>query len=1100
VLPLPLRKRKDIPDYLSISASMLGRAVLVCFLLVPRIVQAQKIITQFRHFGTSEGLSEGSILCMMQDSKGFIWVGTRHGLNKYDGYTFKHYTAKSYDTSGLQSDVILALCEDSAHTIWVGTRGGGLYALDPKTDRMVHYRFDAKNVRSIASDDIRSLLVDRNRKLWIGTRSEGLNSFDPRTKQFVRYRIPQADFPSDDPNRIEGLFEGDDGRIILNAIHAPSVFDPVTSTAMPFLSDHATKNHRIEYVWPSGVKGKILCSVIIGESKRQICFIDYADRTTVEPLSELPNSALASVGIQPNILRPSNMTNDLGSYLISTTSALYTIRLSSHSIESVLLHSQDLGDITLNDLTCGFVDREHRIWLGTQSGLYVLEENAEPFEKHILHSTEVGDNSSLETVRSLFVDSKGTLHAGTRTGFLFDWQAGKRAFVPAKSPTFKGQSNVTRSPINSMSEDSSGNMWYAATLGPCFIRRVGHSNLENLFCKNDIRSPKIRLNRPFPNTAVDSDQQPANAGYALLHTRDQTMWLGMNDATSIRLAATLLSYDARTSRVRTFSYPEIESTITESRGVYKIYEDHAGGIWIGTQSGLFRVNGQGQSFTSFHYDPKNTRSLNCNKVFVIYEDRRNNFWIGTWGGGLNLMNRRTGEFIHFTEQEGLPSNIVHAILEAKDGTLWISTAKGISHYDPMQNVFINYDVSNGLLDDEFQPNAAVVLTSGEMFFGGDRGVTSFFPERVLSSPSPAPLRITSLSASGNLKRSEMSDGDTIVLSYEESDLLFEYARVDFGNPEKKRYAYFLQGADKHWLQAGARNIGAYSNLEPGQYLLRIKAADARGIWDEKGISITILITPPFWRTWWFELLMFVIASGIVIGWLMKRRAVRRAFQRNLEHARESERLNIAGELHDGPLQDIFATHFLLDGPEMQWSDSGANVRAQVDGLLQKVDGELRTITGELQMPSFDNGFAEAVRYTLSVFSDSNAGIRINSEIEECKFVLGLRAEQNLFRIFRTALSNVQKHSSAKELLVRFLSDETSCTIEIRDDGRGFSVPKQFGTLGRTKHYGLLLMESYALSIGAKLQVQSVVDGGTTIRVYYKHASSLWKKLMLGKKV
>ncbi|HEY3874309.1 MAG TPA: triple tyrosine motif-containing protein, partial [Candidatus Kapabacteria bacterium] len=344
------------------------------------------------------------------------------------------------------------------------------------------------------------------------------------------------------------------------------------------------------------------------------------------------------------------------------------------------------------------------------------------------------------------------------------------------------------------------------------------------------------------------------------------------------------------------------------------------------------------------------------------------------------------------------------------------------------------------------------------------------------------LVVTSFNVSGRPYRYDLENGDSVRLTYEQNDLSFDFALLDFSGPAKKRYAYMLQGEDERWILCGNRNNGAYNNLEPGHYVLRIKSTNAQGVWDKTGIAITIVIAPPFWRTWWFQLLAVISLVALLFTWLLRARARDRAYQLVLDHALESERMNIAGELHDGPLQDLYATRFLLETPNANPLELGA--RHELDALLKKVRGELRAVTGELQLPRFENGLPEELTLFLDAFAEQNPAIQILNGIDPTSNALPLKVQQNLFRIFRTALANVRKHSQAGQVTILFKQEGRMVSIEIVDDGRGFEVPSKLNALRGDKHYGLILMKAFALEIGAKLTIASIPGKETKISVTY----------------
>lgn len=1059
--------------------------------------------SSFRHFGTSDGLSEGRITCMLQDSKGFIWIGTFFGLNKYDGYSFKHYYATPHDAKGLQSNIITALCEDSSHTVWVGTRGGGLYALDRRTGNFRHYGHDSTNHTSLSSNDVAALLCDSKGWLWVATSENGLNYFDRSRSSFVTYEYPDRVSWYGRATGVMMLFESQRGTIIISGHGRPAEFDPQTGQLSDLIFEREGMPWFVTMVWPFG-RGPGWFLVKAANGSRPKLF----STVRLQAFENAQSWGLLAKGSQPCfVLSGAFGGGDTGvrsSALLGTSRGLFILDSADHSIKPFLVTPQAVGNSYDNVYTCAMRDAEGRLWIGSFNGLYVLNKDALIFKKHLFQVELKAASNTPQTVRSLYVDHQGTLLAGTLSGQVFSLSGQDNEFHLSASPSVLRGSN----PINGMTEDPLGNTWFATTAGPFFLRPAGRSELTRI-------TFEISHNlRPRSSSQLRNEPIKGNpSGYVVYCDRESRIWLGSGVPKDH--VETLRSYDTRTGEFLAYTYPGSETGHSGMHGVYALLEDRQNDFWIGTADGLFKLDRTTRQFTSFLYNPADEHSLNHNAIATLYEDSHGRLWVGTWGGGLDLMDRKSGQFTHFMEKDGLPSNIIYSILEDKTGSLWMATGRGISHFDPDLRTFSNYDLEDGLLDNEFQPNAAAMLPSGEMFFGGNHGVTSFFPERVTQKSKRPPLAITSFAAAYAPFASELVDGDSVQLNYDQNDLSFEFASLDYSSPQKKRYAYMLEGADHGWMHCGSRNSGSYSNLPPGHYVLRINSADAAGVWDARGIGIDIVIASPFWGTWWFQLLVTASAFSLLLVWVIRRRARDRAYQQMLDHALENERMNIAGELHDGPLQDLYATRFLLE--EVEATDAEEHMHDALGDILKKVRGDLRAVTGELQLPRFEFGLAEDLAQFLESFGEQNPNIRIVSEIPidgdarsaptlAAAGTLPLKVKQNIFRIFRTALANVKKHSEASVVSVQYSHDGVNCSLEIMDNGRGFDVPSAMGqgtrprwalaAPARDNRYGLVLMQAYALEIGAKLNIVSAPGSGTRIHVTYLNRTSFLKRYIL----
>jgi hypothetical protein len=316
--------------------------------------------------------------------------------------------------------------------------------------------------------------------------------------------------------------------------------------------------------------------------------------------------------------------------------------------------------------------------------------------------------------------------------------------------------------------------------------------------------------------------------------------------------------------------------------VWSIFEDSSGVLWVGTAGGgLCRFDRESETFACHVHDPDDDHSLSSNTVWAIHQDGDGSLWFGT-SAGLNRFDPQTGQFTHYTKADGLPHDTVVGILKedkSKDGgmgALWLSTLRGISRFDPQSETFRNFDASAGLPEHIFNP-AAFRTSSGMMLFGGQQGLTLFYPEDVRKNPNIPPVRVVDFALSNEsvligddspLQQSIL-ETERIELSHDERIISFEFAALNYSSPEKNRYRYMLEGFDEQWIEVGSdRRFVTYTNLDPGEYVFRVLGSNSDGVWNEEGTSISITIAPPWWGTWWFRggialLLVAIIAGGFV---------------------------------------------------------------------------------------------------------------------------------------------------------------------------------------------------------------------------------------------
>ena len=307
--------------------------------------------------------------------------------------------------------------------------------------------------------------------------------------------------------------------------------------------------------------------------------------------------------------------------------------------------------------------------------------------------------------------------------------------------------------------------------------------------------------------------------------------------------------------------------------VWGIYQDRSGTLWFGTGGGaLIRVDDKTKTLVNYTPDSRDPHKLNGGSIVAIHEDRAGTLWLGAWDG-LYRCNRQNGTFTRYTESQGLPSSAIQGILEDKAGRLWLSTKKGISRFDPQTETFRNYDVSDGLQGDEFSESCYFQGPDGEMFFGGSNGFNAFFPETIRDNPYVPPVVITSFKifnkpvpiGAKSVLTKAISYVDTLTLSYRDNVFSFEFAALSYANSQKNRYRYKLEPLEPGWNEVGSKQrLATYTNLDPGKYVFRVQGSNSDGVWNEEGVSLPILITPPWWKTSWFRVLC--AASFLALVW------------------------------------------------------------------------------------------------------------------------------------------------------------------------------------------------------------------------------------------
>ena len=515
-------------------------------------------------------------------------------------------------------------------------------------------------------------------------------------------------------------------------------------------------------------------------------------------------------------------------------------------------------------------------------------------------------------------------------------------------------------------------------------------------------------------------------------------------------------------------------------------------LWLGTFGGaLIRFDEKTASFVPYHPDSRDPHRLSGGGITTIHEDRAGTLWVGGFDG-LYRYNRQNETFTRYTESQGLPSSTIRCILEDRGGRLWLSTQRGISRFDPQTETFRNYDVSDGLQTNEFS-DGCYESPDGQMFFGGSNGFNAFSPENVRDNPYVPPVVITSfkifnkpvpIDGKSVLQRS-VPYVDSLTLSYRDNVFSFEFAALSYANSQKNHYRYKLENLEPGWNEVGSKQrLATYTNLDPGRYVFRVQGSNSDGVWNEQGVSLPILITPPWWRTNWFRAICAVAVLALLWGaYGLRVRQLHHEFDMTLE-ARVGERTRIARDLHDTLLQSFHG--ILLHLQTVANELPGGTPKERLESVIEQaeqaiVEGRdavkgLRTSTVER------NDLALAIR-TLGEELAASKSRRpdLTVQVEGAPRNLHPILRDEVYRIAGEAMRNAFRHADAQGIEVEIRYDEQQLRVRVRDNGKGVA-PKLAGDDGREGHFGLRGMRERAKLIGGKLTVWSELDSGTEVEL------------------
>ena len=796
------------------------------FVLLPYCSFAQGQALEFERINTQKWIYQSNITCHAQDPSGYIWFGTSNGLYRFDGYAVKAYRHDPREINSLAHNNVNAVYADKDGFIWVGT-WGGLNRLNPKTNEFVRYKHDPSNVNSLSFNDVRAIEEDLQGNLWLGTFGGGIVRFSPKSQAFKTFQYSGRDAGSVSSNFINVIVRDRSGDLWIGTRRGINKLETENSRFTNFqnlkLEDQEQLNTNI--------------SCIIEDFSGNIWFGTYGgglmtlDRRNGK-IVLYENNPKTNGGISSNYVHDLSITEN-GTIWIATSEGLNILDPQTNTFTYIFNDPAKPNSLLNNDVLHLFRDRSGVTWIVTAEGINLYSKLNGRFRKIQRIPDDPGSLSS-NNVTCFLEQEGGILWIGTRDGLnLFNNSTRKFERI-----SLNGQlkdENISNE-IRAMLFDKKGRFW------------IGTSNSLLLFDASSRKILKVYRFDSFNPNSLNNEM------HTVYQARNGEIWAGNRKG--------LLKFDADSGRFQLFRPDRSVADNQITNSVYCISEDRFGRLWAGTLGGgLVDFDRNTQKFKTYKKVNGDTSSLSHNSVISLCEDQLGFFWVGTFGGGLNRLDRKSGKFTLYTARDGLPDDMVYSIIDDKKGGLWISTSSGLARFDTKTRKFRNYDVLDGLQSKEFNIGSGIILSTGELIFGGIAGMNWFYPDEIPGNNFLPPVVLTSFKVFDR----EMNLSERIELPYNQNYLSFEFSSLSYALADKNRFAYMLEGFDENWVYSGDRRFASYSNLSPGEYVFRVKGSNSDGLWNEKGVEITILIKRPYWKTWWFIVLVSIAGLSIMYG-------------------------------------------------------------------------------------------------------------------------------------------------------------------------------------------------------------------------------------------
>ncbi|WP_224997875.1 two-component regulator propeller domain-containing protein [Cesiribacter sp. SM1] len=955
----------------------------------------------FRNYQVESGLSHNSGICTMQDKQGFLWFGTKDGLNRFDGHTFKVFRNNTNDTSSIGSNFIQALYE-SGGKLWVGT-DKGLYQYDEKTEKFSLLKITTNSyIRDITEDKAGNLWFISGFTLYRYDRSRQVLQSYETNKYFLATSLCITPDGTLWVSSTEGTLNS------YNAAHDAFVSYDVFENSSPAATDW------IETIYPTGQE-----SILVGTQSQGFKLFSTRHGSYQDILTHDTDSSALFVR---DFVKSSE-----NEFWVATEAGMYIYDLEKGTLTNLKKSYNNPYSISDNAIYTLYKDQEGGIWAGTYfGGVNYYPKQYTPFEKFFPKMSE--NSISGNAVREICQDRWGNIWIGTE-------DAGLNKFNPKTGQFTNYNTSDQKRGL------SHYNIHGLLAIGDELWIGTFHQGLDVM----DIKTGKIiRHYGAGPQEgALKSDFV-----YAILKTRSGKIL--------VSTSAGINQYNAEKDEFDPVShFPDQFYTI--------MFEDSEGVLWAGTyRDGLYYYNPATRQKGFYKNEAQNASSLSNNAVNGIFEDSKHNLWITT-EDGLNLFNRKEKQFRRINTEEGLPSNVTYRVLEDKDQHLWISTSKGLVWYDPATEEMIVYTKAHGLLSDQLNYGSSYMDADGSMYFGTVKGLMRFDHTKFLKNTYIPPIYLTGFQVHNqelpvNKPNSPLQNSitftDKIVLNHKQSSFSLDFAALSYTAPGMAEYAYKMEGLDRDWTYLKTNRKVYFTQLPPGNYTFQVKASNSSGLWNEKATSLEIVILPPFWASSWaYAIYALLGISLVMLGVTYYHRVAQRKNLRRiklLESEKEKEIYQAKIEFFTNVAHEIRTPLTLIKGPLENVLRSAVDCPDIKDSLriMNKNTNRLLDLTNQLldfrktEAKGFSLNFvkvniSELVEETYYRFKPAADQKNLSYKLNLPEAPLFAFVDKEAFtKILSNLLNNALKYAESRvQLSFTPLSPaDKEFVIEIRNDG------------------------------------------------------------------
>ncbi|MFO7867665.1 MAG: two-component regulator propeller domain-containing protein [Bacteroidales bacterium] len=834
---------------------------------------------QFEHFSIADGLSQNNVTCMLQDSRGFLWIGTQAGLNCYTGTSFEIFKNDPEDRNSISDNMIYDIAEDADGNIWVATENG-LNKFDRESYSFVSYfSYSASQSIVLSDNTVYAVECDNEQSLWIITPNY-INRINFDTGIVKKYQYEKDLFSKEVENYSFSIYQDSYGVLWFGTREGLAYYEPKIDDLVFFRHDavepHSISNNNIRCIFEDDYS-----NLWIG-TQNGLNKLDRKSKTFFRyyySQKEKKENAITGICHGKNNTNLWITTNKDGMFHFSPLNNQFT----------QYTYSAKNNSIATNNINCILKDRSEIVWIGTRNGLNKLDVKPQKFYFFDIYHNKTDDLFS-QHVTAIY-KLRNYVFIGTRFNGLYIYNT-------ETSESFHFSDQIDG---GDFSENHITSICKALHENEVFVAGENSLQLFNIetFSFSDFEVPKDNFNQFFVGNKVIKT--------VFVDTR-KNVWIGTNSGIYV-----WFSDDNKITHYNKYS----NTRFLPSNIIYKFYEDSRGIIWIGTDNGLARYIPEKDAIKPFKYSSNTHRNINQHKVYAIIEDAYNKIWIGT-NSGLYVFREADSSYTFYTEKDGLPNNQIFGLIQYKKD-IWISTNKGLAKYNGIRDKFTSFDPSDGIQGYEFSPNSIFKTKENVLFFGGTQGVNIFHPDSIYKNSITPNLEFLHISYYENKHKKTvyLFDDKEITLPWNHNFLNIHFAALEFTQPEKNQYKYILENLDDEWHDLGNQHVINYTSLPSGTYTLKIIGSNNDGVWGRERI-LKVIVETPFWKTIWAFVIYVVLFAILLYLFIESRTKKLRAANKILVEQQKSA-LEISKQKEQLSLKNKNITDSITYAKRIQWA-------------------------------------------------------------------------------------------------------------------------------------------------------------------------------------